>query len=103
MCYNLSRVVGCTNCYGIIWKCNYHLWNIVLGKKSPKTQDLGTTFWNALNEHFINVTEQCGGGWGVIVDYFVALNSLEEWKEQKTFIKCINVITVFAEGYMLLY
>jgi len=39
----------------------------------------------------------------VIVDYFVALNSLEEWKEQKTFIKCINVITVFAEGYMLLY
>jgi len=56
MCYNFSRVVSCTDCYGIIWKCNYHLWNIVLGKKSSKTQDLVTTFWNAMNEHFINVT-----------------------------------------------
>jgi hypothetical protein len=42
--------------------------------------------------------EQCDGE--VIVDYFVTPIRLEEWKEQKTFITCFNVITVFAEGYV---
>jgi hypothetical protein len=39
----------------------------------------------------------------VIVDYFVTPIRSEEWKEQKTFIRCFNVNTVFAEGYMWLY
>ena len=39
----------------------------------------------------------------LIVDYFVTPIRSEEWTEQKTFIRCFNVITVFAEGYMWLY
>jgi len=67
MCYNFSRVVGCKDCYRIIWKCNYHLWNIALGRSSSKTQDLGTTFWNALNEHLITRlwTMRWGGDCGL--------------------------------------